>query len=341
MLAPYLIQYPWLLHVLCLGLLPILLLLAGWAVDRWFHSHRQGCWAGLVLGLLFAGTYLYGSYVGSRQFEVSRYELAFADLPPAFDGYRIVLFSDAHVGTLSGPRQKLLRQVVDSINAQQSDLVVFAGDLVNAHPDELVEHLPTLGRIRARDGVYSVLGNHDYGTYALSADAPLVPGGHFHDESLMQSPLRQALVTLEKDELHWRVLDNSHRVIRRGGDSIVIAGMENDGEGRFPQLGRIGRTLFGVSRSDFVVMIEHDPTSWCRKILPKCHAQLTLSGHTHGGQLKLFGVWSPAALCYSEYEGIYAADDRRMVVSTGLSGVIPFRLGVAPEIVVITLRTKR
>jgi len=339
MLAPYLIQYPWLLHVLCLGLLPLLFLLAGWAVGRWFHHPRRGCRVGLVLGLLFAGTYLYGSYVGSREFEVSRYELAFADLPPAFDGYRIVLFSDAHVGTLTGPRQQLLRQAVDSINAQRSDLVVFAGDLVNAHPDELLEHLPILRHIRTRDGIYAVLGNHDYGTYVLSADAP--SASNSHDESLVQSSLRLALVNLQQDELHWRVLDNSHRVLHRGGDSIVIAGMENDGEGRFPQLGRIGRALLGVSRSDFVVMIEHDPTSWRRKILPECHAQLTLSGHTHGGQLSLFGAWSPAGLHYTEYDGTYAVGERRMVVSTGLSGVIPFRLGVTPEIVVITLRTKK
>lgn len=340
MLAPYLIQYPWLLHVLCLGLLPILLLLAGWAVGRWFHNARRGCWVGLFLGLLFAGTYLYGSFVGSHQLEVCRYELAYADLPPAFDGYRIVLFSDAHVGTLTGPRQQLLRQAVDSINAQHSDLVVFAGDLINAHPDELLEHLPTLGRIRARDGIYAVLGNHDYGTYVLSADGPSASGGIISDESLVQSPLRQALVTLQQDELRWRVLDNTHRVLRRGADSIVIAGMENDGKGRFPQLGRIGRALLGVSRSDFVIMVEHDPTSWRRKILPQCHAQLTLSGHTHGGQLKFFDAWSPADLCYSENDGLYAVGDRRLVVSTGLSGVIPLRLGVSPEIVVITLKTK-
>ena len=127
--------------------------------------------------------------------------------------------------------------------------------------------------------------------------------------------------------------------MRRGNDSIVIAGMENDGEGRFPQLGNLGNALYGVKRSDFIVMLEHDPSSWRRKILPKSHTQLTLSGHTHGMQFSLFG-WSPMSLLGKECMGLYRIGDRALYVSKGLGGVIPFRFGATGEIVVIKLKKK-
>ena len=143
----------------------------------------------------------------------------------------------------------------------------------------------------------------------------------------------------EETKAGWHVLLNQWHKVRRGGDSIIVAGMENDGEGRFPQLGDLTRALYGLSRSSFVVMLEHDPTAWRRKILPHSHCQLTLTGHTHGGQLSLLG-WTPASLRYRECNGMYYIGDRAINVSSGLGGVIPFRFGVAPEIVVITLRKK-
>ena len=137
----------------------------------------------------------------------------------------------------------------------------------------------------------------------------------------------------------WQLLLNSHAVIRRGADSIVIAGMENDGNGtHFPQLGDIEKTLEGVTGNTFVVMLQHDPTSWQRKILPLSHVQLTLSGHTHAMQFSLFG-WSPSSLIYRENNGSYTTDEGRAInVSSGLGGFIPFRFGVPGEIVVITLK---
>ena len=143
----------------------------------------------------------------------------------------------------------------------------------------------------------------------------------------------------EQEELGWRLLANSYRRIRRGHDRIYIAGMENDGEGHFPQRGNLSEALIGLNRESFVVMLEHDPTSWRRKILPHSHCQLTLSGHTHGGHLSLFG-WSPAAFRYREWGGMYYAGDRAMNVSTGVGGVIPIRFCMDPEIVVITLKKK-
>jgi hypothetical protein len=268
--------------------------------------------------------FLWGTYVGFFQLEVRNVEYVSPDLPEAFNGYRIVHVSDIHIGSLTGSRASILERVVDSINAQQADAVCFTGDLQNKCPQEIEPYLKLLSTIKAPDGVYSVLGNHDYTDYLDSQDP------YEHYTNMGRS------ISIQED-MGWRLLANSRQVIRRDSSRLVIAGMENDGEGRFPQLGDIGQTLRGISRRDFVVMLEHDPTSWRRKILPHCHAQLTLSGHTHGGQLSVFG-WSPARLAYREYSGMYYAGHRALHVSNGIGGVIPFRLGAPAEITVITLK---
>ena len=282
-------------------------------------------WLCLLPLLLLWYVLLYGAFVGIRQLEVRHVEFASEDLPAAFDGYRIVQFGDAHVGALTGWRQQVLQRAVDSINAQHGDMIVFTGDLQNKLPNEIELHRQTLSRLNAKDGVYSVLGNHDYSMY-IDCDS-------------CQWEQNKKETIAQEEKAGWKVLLNSHDIIRRGNDSIVIAGMENDGEGRFPQLGEITRTLHNISPQSFVVMLEHTPTAWRRKILPQSHCQLTLSGHTHGGQFALSGH-SPAAFHYSENGGMYYVDNRAINVSTGLGGVIPVRFGVPPEIVVITLRKK-
>jgi hypothetical protein len=290
---------------------------------------RRKLWLKLLCALFMTiGWYilLYGTFIGFGKFEVRHVELSFKDLPEAFDGYRIVQFGDAHVGSYTGWREQMLKRAVDSINAQKADLVVFTGDLQNKRADEIVKHKDVLSSIKAKDGIYSVMGNHDYPEYI---DAEPI----------------EKMISCEKTmgmelELGWELLLNSHHRIRRGDQRIVIAGMENDGEGRFPQLGNISSTLSNLNRQSFVIMLEHDPTSWRRKILPHSHAQLTLSGHTHGGQFNLFG-WSPASLKYREYDGLYRAGDRMLYVTKGLGGVIPFRFGTPGEIVVITLKCKK
>ena len=279
----------------------------------------------VVVPLLWVA-FVYGAYVGPYQLEVRHVELTFDDLPPAFDGYRIVQFGDAHVGTLTGRRQQILERAVDSINAQRADLVVFTGDLQNKKPVELMPFVDLLSSIEAKDCVYSVKGNHDYPMYIDN-----------EVEKLDDIDVRRML----DDRIGWRVLDNIHYSVQRGDAKIHIAGMENDGDGeRFPQKGNIQKALRGIMRDEFVVMLEHDPTAWRRKILPQCHAQLTLSGHTHGGQVALFGL-SPASLVYKESHGLYTVGGRCLNVTSGLSGVVPFRLGVPPEIVVITLKCKK
>lgn len=281
---------------------------------------------GAVLVLLMWYVLFYGSFVGFGKLTVRHVVYTSTDLPQAFDGYRIVQFSDAHVGTYDASRAYLLRRAVDSIMAQRADMIVFTGDLQNMQPGEVAPHEAVLASLKATDGVFSILGNHDYAKYINA------------DEATKAANCR-TMVELQR-RMGWTLLLNDHRTVYRGGDSIVVAGMENDGDGRkFPQKGDIKKTLAGVGDGSFVLMLEHDPSSWRRKILPQSKAQLTLSGHTHAMQFELFG-WSPASLIYSEWGGMFSEGDRAINVSTGLGGFIPFRFGVPGEIVVITLRRK-
>lgn len=235
-------------------------------------------------------------------------------------------FSDAHVGSYIGSRKKILQRAIDSINALRPDLIVFTGDLQNTKPEELYQQMDILSQLKAKDGIYSVLGNHDYAQYVDCSEAE------------KEANCRET-VSLEK-QLGWKLLQNEHRYIERGKSRMVIAGMENDGDGRhFPQKGDISKTLKGVDDDDFILMLEHDPSSWRRKIIPDGRAQLTLSGHTHKMQFALFG-WCPLSVTGKEVNGWYTEDSQSLFVSAGLGGLIPFRFGAPGEIVVITLKTR-
>ena len=294
---------------------------------RLMMPRRWWKWGSCACTLFIWGTIAYGVFIGFEELEVRQVEYVSSELPLAFDGYRIVQFSDAHVGTFKNSRKWMMKRAVDVMNAQQADAIVFTGDLQNLHPEELEHHIPVLSCLHAHDGVFSILGNHDYSIYV---DVDSVTREQYNMKT--QQLFRQT---------GWTLLMNEHRVIRRGADSIVIAGMENWGSKlRMPRRGDVGKTLEGVNDSTFVVMLSHDPTAWREKILPECRAQLTLSGHTHGGQFSLFG-WSPVAWSYDEWEGTTYEGERALHVSTGLGGLIPFRLGMPAEIVVITLRSKK
>lgn len=314
------------LGVLCIFIVPLALIALSGAIGLCLKRRKTGERIGWTMSLGVVAAYCYGTIIGFGELQVRHLELSFSDLPREFDGYKMVQFSDVHAGTYTGTRVKILQRAVDSINAQHADAVVFTGDLQNKKAVEIAPLKQLLQSIKAPDGVYSVLGNHDYTEYVGTEDP------------YEQVELMAQTVNMEK-ELGWKLLTNSRQRLRRGSATLVIAGMENDGEGRFPQHGDITSTLYGVARNEFVVMLEHDPSSWRRKILPHCHAQLTLSGHTHGGQLSIFG-WSLARLRYREYSGLYQAGERKLYVSNGLGGVVPFRLGMPAEIVVITLRKK-
>ena len=320
MIARYAIPF---FMIMGLVVVPLLLVF----LCRWLMPRRHWRKGAIACTLIIWGLVLYGHLVGYQQLEVHRYDYVSADVPQAFDGYRIVQFSDAHVGTMTGYRQSLLQRAIDSINALNPDVIIFTGDLQNLHPFELQEHMETLRRLHAKDGVYSILGNHDYPTY-LDCD----------EET--KAALVEQTIKLER-KMGWKLLLNEHSIIRRDSDSIVIAGMENWGKmKRMPRKGDVKKTLAGLTgEQPFIIMLQHDPSAWDEKILPECQAQLTLSGHTHGGQFEFLG-WSPASLSYEEWGGWTYKDGRALYVSTGLGALIPFRLGMPGEIVQITLKTK-
>ena len=297
----------------------------GWGVKKMIRRKANyGNIVGVVMVVLNWYVLFYGSFVGFDQITVREMTYESAELPESFDGYRIVQFSDAHVGTYIGGREHLLRAVVDTINAQSPDMVVFAGDLQNREPQEIRPFVDVLWGIKAKDGVFSVIGNHDYSDYIEAT-----PDIKAENEKETRE--------LER-KMGWRLLVNEHEVVRRGADSIVIAGLDNDGDGKkFPQRGDVRKALEGVSDSAFVVMAEHDPTCWRRKILPESRAQLTLSGHTHAMQF-MIGNWSPASFVYKEWGGVFYEGARALIVSTGIGGFIPFRFGVPGEIIVVTMR---
>ena len=327
MIARYAIPF-----FLIMGLVVVPLLLA--LLCRWLMPRRHWRKGAITCTLIVWGLVLYGHLVGYQEMEIHRYDFASADLPQAFDGYRIVQFSDAHVGTMTGSRQWLLQRAVDSINALHPDVIIFTGDLQNLHPFELQQHMETLRRLHAKDGVYSILGNHDYPTY-LNCD----------EET--KAALVEQTIKLER-KIGWKLLLNEHSIVRRDSDSIVIAGMENWGSmKRMPRKGDVKKSLAGISQKPkaksqqpFILMLQHDPSAWDEKILPECQAQLTLSGHTHGGQFEFLG-WSPASLSYKEWGGWTYKDGRALYVSTGLGALIPFRLNMPGEIVQITLKVKK
>lgn len=327
------------IYLFLLGLIAVpkmvymLFSLAGLSCSLLFHrkkSARRHKNYGNLIGLLMVPVIwyilIYGSFIGFQKLEVNRQTYASPAIPKAFNSYRILLFSDAHVGTYTGKRQCLLQHVVDSINALRPDLIVYTGDLQNAKPQELYQQMDILSKLKAKDGIFSVLGNHDYAKYVNCSEAE-------KEANCLET------ISLEK-QLGWHLLLNSHHIIERGKSHIIIAGMENDGDGkRFPQKGNISKTLKGVSDKDFILMLEHDPSSWRRKIIPDGRAQLTLSGHTHKMQFALFD-WCPLSLTGAEFNGWYTEDQQSLYVTAGVGGLIPFRFGAAGEVVVLTLRSE-
>ena len=289
-------------------------------------ERKNGRWAVGVAAALSAGLIGmvgYGVTEGFYKFEVRQLDYSSPKVPPAFDGYKVALFSDAHVGSyLTGRGQRLLAEAMDSLNALGPDLIVFTGDLQNVRAQEIAQHREALSSLKAPDGVMAVLGNHDYAMYL---------GGTEQEKAAAEAATVSQIQTLG-----WDLLRNEHRCIARGADTLVVGGMENYGKPPFPSRGSVEQTLQGVEEGSFILLLEHDPYAWQHEILPKSRAQLTLSGHTHGGQIKL-GSFSPYAVIGGEYEGLYHQGDRTLFVTRGLGGLIPLRVGATGEIVLITL----
>lgn len=309
----------------------VLCSIVGRIVKKLNHSrYNWGNLVGMVLGLIIVYVMLYGSFIGVRRLNVNHVEITLEKLPRAYDGYKLVLFSDAHVGSFTGWRKKLLQRDIDSINAQKADAIVFAGDLQNLRPTELYPVQDMLRQLKAPDGVFSVLGNHDYSDYIK--DDPAICAAN---EREMQSRQRQ---------FGWTLLMNEWKSINRGPRKegrLVFAGMENYSMKDSTQRADLKLTLAGIDPADCVILLQHDPSAWQQLILPEANVPLTLSGHTHGGQLSFFGLRATRAKGGEEDYGLYHEGHHQLYVTCGIGGLIPFRFGVSPEIAVITLKSDK
>ena len=280
---------------------------------------------GMALALFAIALLTYGYFIGRHQYVVHQQTFYFSDLPKQFDGYRIAQFSDLHIGTMRDGHESDVRTIVDLINAQHCDAILLTGDLVNHQSAELDGFRRDLNKLHAPDGVYAVMGNHDYSMYI-----------RYPKEDERAADVKELQRRIRS--YGWTLLLNEHRVLHRGKDSLIIAGVENDGRPPFPAYGDLPKTMKGLKRNCFTVLMSHDPTHWRRNIIPQTNIQLTLSGHTHAGQFKVFG-WSPVAHVYKEWSGAYTEGNQILNVSDGIGAVMfPFRFGAWPEVNVITLR---
>lgn len=284
---------------------------------------------GLLSTAALFGSMLYGITKGKFAFRVLREELKFPDLPSSFDGLRIVQISDMHIGSFNNNFDDV-QEGFDMINALEPDYILFTGDLVNNFADEAEPWIDRLAALKAKYGKFSILGNHDYGDYALSQ----------YPEKKQKNFER--LVQVHK-EAGFNLLRNENVRIERNGESIVLLGTENWGLG-FHQYGDLGKTMTGVNETDFKIMMSHDPTFWEQHLLAKTNVHLTLSGHTHGAQfgveLPSLGIkFSPVSLRYKRWGGLYTEGAQHLYINRGFGFLaFPGRVGMPPEITLLELR---
>ena len=294
-----------------------------------FIPSRRKIISQIALGLAsipFASL-LYGMYRGKYNYKVLSYNLEFEDLPDAFDGFKITQISDIHSGSFDN--QTKVQYGVDLVNQQKSDLVLFTGDLVNNRADEIKPWIKIFNKIKAEFGVFSILGNHDYGDY-MRWESPAAKRKNMED-------LYDA-----HNEMGWDLLLNESRFIEKDGERLAIIGVENWGSG-FKKAGDLNKALNKVSEKDFKILLTHDPSHWEAQVIPhpfKIH--LTLSGHTHGMQfgIEIPGVikWSPAKWRYKQWAGVYGENKQYLNVNRGFGYLAyPGRVGMWPEVSVITL----
>ncbi|WP_026810297.1 metallophosphoesterase [Arenibacter latericius] len=287
----------------------------------------------LALGIaaLPFSSLLYGMYKGKYNFKVLKYQLEFEDLPDSFDGYQISQISDLHCGSFDS--RKKIEYGVDLINKQNSDLLLFTGDMVNNKAEEMLPWKDLIASLKAKDGKYSVLGNHDYGDYV-----------EWDSEELKSNNLEE-LKDFQR-EMGFHLLLNESRYLTKGDDKIALVGVENWGRGGFKKAGDLNKATENIKEKDFKILMSHDPSHWEDEVLKHpYHYHLTLSGHTHGMQ---FGIeipgwvkWSPAKWRYKYWAGVYEEMGQLINVNRGFGFLgYPGRVGIWPEITVITLKKK-
>lgn len=299
---------------------------------RW----NTGLWIGLPLSVLFFSMMWWGVFIGRYKIQVNDVVIYSAKLPESFNGYKIAQISDLHLGSW-GNDTTFVHNLVDSVNNLDPDLILFTGDIVNRTSDEMLPFLQTLSRLKATDGVFSVLGNHDYGDYVSWSS------------SESKKANLDSLLSYQK-KAGWKLLNNASASLKNvNGDSIVLIGVENWGEPPFSQYGNLKKAyperLF--KDSNFKILMSHNPEHWNREVSKITNIDLTLSGHTHAMQIMFdFGnlKWSPSQYKYSQWGGSYSRKNEdnyltRIYVNIGAGEVgIPMRIGASPEITLFTLK---
>lgn len=282
----------------------------------------------LVLSGVFLLVVFFGLTRGRHFYRVRRETIHFPDLPEAFDGFTITQLSDIHSGSFSEP--KGVQKGLDLVNAQNSDVILFTGDLVNNEASEMERWIPAFARLKAPLGKYSVLGNHDYGDY-IRWESP--------------EAKRSNLDRLKRvhDEIGFRLMLNEAITLRKDGQHITLLGVENWGKGGFHRYGDLQKAVDGIPDNAFKILMSHDPSHWEGVVLDhQQHVHLTLSGHTHGMQfgIELFGLkWSPIQYVYRQWAGLYNRDGKYLYVNRGFGFLgLKGRIGIWPEIAVITLK---
>ena len=272
---------------------------------------------------------LYGMYKGRYNYKVLNYTLYFEDLPETFDGYRLTHISDIHSGSFDNKEK--INYAVDLVNEQKGDVILFTGDLVNNKASEMYDWKDTFSKLSAKDGVFSVLGNHDYGDYV-----------EWNSAKEKKDNLDE-LITIQKD-MGFDILLNENRYIEKEGKRLALIGVENWGKGGFKKSGDLDKASSNIDADDFKILMSHDPSHWDEKVIAHdYHYHLTLSGHTHGMQ---FGIeipgwikWSPIKWRYKHWAGIYQEKGQYINVNRGFGYLAyPGRVGIWPEITVIELK---
>ena len=282
---------------------------------------------GLLLGCICAILMWWGALINRYKVDIEEVVVEINDLPASFDDYKIAQISDLHLGTFNGDTI-FVSKLVDIINTLDVDLVTFTGDIVNRKSEELLPYESLLSRIQAKDGVLSVLGNHDYGDYLDWA----TPKDKEENLRLMYEI---------NQRMGWDLLLNESKYLYRGNDSIVVIGVENIGDPPFKVYGSLGEANQSLADSTIKILLTHNPAHWEQDIKDnkKYNIALTLSGHTHAMQIELFGL-SPSIFRYNYWKGLYKDSlNRYLYVNVGAGTVaMPMRIGATPEITVLTLK---
>lgn len=285
-------------------------------------------WMGLGVGSTLFGSLVYG-FGNKYKYDVKRVQMAFDNLPAGFKGMKILHISDIHSGSFTD-KQAVLHGV-NEILKEKADVILFTGDLVNDRATEMDDYMDVFSQLKAPMGVYSTLGNHDYGDYVSWPD-----NGVTKEQNLENLKGVHA-------KLGWKLLMNEHVVLERNDHQIALIGIENwSNKARFPKHGRMDLAYPGAEKYPFKILMSHDPSHWDAQVKPHYPAiDLMLSGHTHGMQ---FGVdipgfkWSPVQYMYKEWAGLYEETKQKLYVNRGFGFIgYPGRVGILPEITVIEL----